>query len=188
MTGDTAAHAAMNNDSRSRSRDRLKGDVNSRSQPSSAGPGLPCPFSTAVSESSAQNGLCEPRASMTKNLRRQRLGILVRALEDVRQRLIQLLLGVADLPGSYTRHPVGDQAIQPARLGQGIVELGGNEVFDRFTQRLGLIGHHGRSPCACGAVRSLMPKSFAPFGCRINAWSNPAKANWSAIKEDRNAC
>jgi hypothetical protein len=78
------------------------------------------------------------RAVADAHLHRINAGERFHGTQDLRQRLLQPAFGVADIERCYARPAVGDQAIQPPGAPNQILELGIDQVLDRFTEDFGL--------------------------------------------------
>src|SRR3954469_20327586 len=75
------------------------------------------------------------------------IAVALDGADDVAEGVLELTFGVADVRRGDAGRTVGDQAAETARAGQGIVQLGVDEVLDCLTQRFGLVcSHHYFTP------------------------------------------
>src|SRR3954453_18633395 len=75
------------------------------------------------------------------------IAVALDGADDVAERVLELAFGVADVRRGDAGRTVGDEAAEAAGAGQGIVQLGVDEVLDCLTQRFGLVcSHHYFTP------------------------------------------
>ena len=88
--------------------------------------------------------------------------------------LFELAFGVADVGRGDAGGPLGNEPTEPAWSGERIVQLGVDQVLDRFAQRFGLVSHHLTNPRAIAALLNG-PHTPRRRGCEtLHKWDGPA--------------